>query len=148
MKFKLLVIFIISHLIIYSQDTVITETYTNGQLKSEQIFRDNEIEIKKSYYKNGQLKHQEYLNDGILEEYYKNGQLSYRKIQNEKQLLEEAYSKNGDLIIQLINNKITFSAHENAFNNLKGIKHKRENSNHHHGHSHDHHHDHGHGHSH
>tara|TARA_B100000401_G_C52404063_1_gene530289 strand:+ start:69 stop:515 length:447 start_codon:yes stop_codon:yes gene_type:complete len=148
MKFKLLVIFIITHLIIYSQDTVITETYTNGQLKFEQILRDNQIEIKKSYYKNGQLKYQEYINDGILEEYYKNGQLSYRKIQNEQQVLEEAYSKKGILLIQLVNNEIKYSANENAFNNMKGIRHKNENSNHHHGHSHDHHHGHSHDHHH
>ena len=135
-------------LIIYSQNQLVKDTYKNGQVKSEHIFNKGKLEIIKTYHKNGQLKFQKYINDSLIEEYYKNGQLSYHKSQNEKQLLEEAYSKNGDLIIRLINNEIIFSANENAFNNLKGIKHKKENSNHHHGHSHDHHHDHGHGHSH
>ena len=53
----------------------------------------------------------------------------------------------GNFISQFFTNRLDFKA-DSYFNNLKGIKHKRENSNHHHGHSHDHHHDHGHGHSH
>ena len=148
MKFKLLVLSIIIPLIIYSQNKSIQETYKSGQIKFEQIFNNNQLEIEKAYYKNGQVKYQEYVNDGIIEEYYKNGQLSYRKMQNEQQVLEEAYSKKGVLLIQLLNNEIKYSANDNAFNNMKGIRHKNENSNHHHGHSHDHEHGHGHGHSH
>ncbi|MAQ47691.1 MAG: hypothetical protein CMD27_02280 [Flavobacteriales bacterium] len=148
MKFKLLILSIIIPFIIYSQNKSTQEKYKNGQVKFEQIFNNNKLTIEKEYYKNGQLKYQAYVNDGIIEEYYKNGQLSYRKIQNEQQVLEEAYNKKGELIIQLVNNEIKYSAHENAFNNMKGIRHKNDNNNHHHGHSHDHHHDHGHGHSH
>ena len=106
MKSKLFLLSIIMPLIIYSQNQLVKDTYKNGQVKTEHIFNKDKLEIIKTYHKNGQLKFQKYINDSLIEEYYKNGQLSYRKSQNEKQLLEEAYSKNGDLIIRLINNEI------------------------------------------
>ena len=123
-----------------SQKEIKTENYRNGNLKSQTVINDGSIEVVKTYYRNGQLKTQQYLKTNIFEQYHKNGQLSYRRINESKIIiLEEAYSKQGLLIIRIINDKVVFSGYENAFVDLKGLRHKAEHESH--GHSHGHSHD-------
>lgn len=149
MKFYLPIFTLLFSLFGVSQNNVIVEKYRNGNVKLEKILHAGKNQIIKMYYKNGQLKNIQYLTKGIVEEYYKNGQLSYRKIQNQELMLEEAYSKEGALIIRLVDNNIEFSSYDNALNDLRGSRPKQEQDNtHNHSHNHGHNHDHGHNHHH
>ena len=102
------------------------------------ILAFSQQKIQKEHYKNGQLKYEKTFEKGkliILKEFYKNGQVKYMKITNPESLIEEAYSKKGELIIRMVNGKVEFSAYEDAINELKNKNNDEEQKhNHHHNH--------------
>ena len=70
--------------------------------------------------------------------YYKNGQIRYQKNIVKKDIIEEMYSKDGDLTMRLINGKVEFSLYNNQLEEKK--EHNHDHGHHHHDGGHHHHH--------
>ena len=98
-------------------------------------------DIKQEYFKNGKLKKEVFLKNGkeIKQKfYYKNGQIRYQKNIVKKDIIEEMYSKDGDLTMRLINGKVEFSLYNNQLEEKK--EHNHDHGHHHHDGGHHHHH--------
>ena len=151
MKYVVIILLFGFNSLVLSQNETKKEFFKNGNLKSIHTIENGNF-ITKTYYKNGQLHfHENKMHDNtLIEEFYKNGQLNYQKTTSKFETKEKFFSKQGDLVIVLINGKVEFVAYDGAleeFRRNNTVNYPEENH-HGHGHHHSHGHHHGHGHHH